>query len=563
MKPQGALLLVLFGAALILAAPLIGCGEDSFLPDVSPGVASRDASDDGDATASSDSSVSANMHPDGAGTVSDAGVVDASDARAEGSADGGGARDGLAPEGSTCDPTQSPHDDPCVLTERLGVFVSSAGSDANPGTRAAPLQSISAGLVRAAQLGVDRVYVCQGSYSEIVRVASLLSVYGGLACTDQDAGWHYGDGGPSQLTGPSNAIALTVDGVAGPLAIEDLRVVAADALGQDDAGNGESSIAVLVNVSSVNIRRCVFIAGSGQPGSDGTTGNNYTGVTAPRGAATDGGTGAPGGSIVCVDGTSSTGGQGGDAGLAGGGGVAVPMPSFAVPFDGAGGTSPPFSCSLGRPGANGDRVEVAIPPPSFGAWVYGQWSPSMGVAGANGRPGQGGGGGGGLSDATQGGLGLGGTGGGAGGCGGGGGSAATGGGASVALASITSSLSLVDTALVTSDAGPGGAGGSGQAGQDGGPPGISTVLGNCAGGLGGNGAGGGGGGGGAGGISVCMLYRGFPPLGTAACTLGSAGPPGAGGAGGVGGSIDLDTAPSGMDGRSGLPGLSSAELEIP
>ncbi|HSY22218.1 MAG TPA: hypothetical protein VK841_08895, partial [Polyangiaceae bacterium] len=104
-------------------------------------------------------------------------------------------------------------------------------------------------------------------------------------------------------------------------------MVSPDAVGQDDAGNGQSSIAALVNGSVVAFNRCAFVAGAGANGADGVTGSNYDGGTAPAGQANDGGAGGAGGFIVCGDGTSSTGGAGGNSTPTGGAdGSAVPMP---------------------------------------------------------------------------------------------------------------------------------------------------------------------------------------------------------------------------------------------
>ena len=110
--------------------------------------------------------------------------------------------------------------------------------------------------------------MCQGSYAETLKVTSAVSVYGGLACPLGDAGWVYGDGGAAQVTGAANAIAFTVDGVDASIAVEDMRVVSPDAVGQDDAGNGRSSIAALVNGSAVTFTRCTFVAGAGANGAD-------------------------------------------------------------------------------------------------------------------------------------------------------------------------------------------------------------------------------------------------------------------------------------------------------
>ncbi|MDP9293497.1 MAG: hypothetical protein M3O90_03580 [Actinomycetota bacterium] len=58
------------------------------------------------------------------------------------------------------------------------VFVSPAGSDANPGTRAAPKQTVQAGIDAAAGTGAKDVYVAAGSYSGAA-LADDVGVFGG------------------------------------------------------------------------------------------------------------------------------------------------------------------------------------------------------------------------------------------------------------------------------------------------------------------------------------------------------------------------------------------------
>ena len=106
------------------------------------------------------------------------------------SADGGagdgtmGVGDERVADAGMCDPTKSPSDDPCVVDEAYGVFVSPRGSDANPGTRSAPASTIGRGmdLAKAAR---KRVYVCAGSFAEPLVVAASrdgVNVYGALDC---------------------------------------------------------------------------------------------------------------------------------------------------------------------------------------------------------------------------------------------------------------------------------------------------------------------------------------------------------------------------------------------
>jgi hypothetical protein len=494
------------------------------------------------------------------------------DATAE-SGDGQGSGDGGRPTeagpprpdatdatGFGCDRSKSPHDDGCVIADAYGVFVSRSGRDTAMGTMTDPLRTVTQGITKAVQNGKSRVYVCNGTYAEQVTLSSPVNLYGALAC---DAGWTYVDAGAAQVSGMPNQIVLVINGVSAPIAIEDLSVTAANASAQDDAGNGQSSIAALVNASTVTFRRCAFSAGNGADGAKGATGSNYSAATAPSGQPNDdAGTGGAGGSVTCADGTSSTGGTGGNAttmGFAdGGNGTADPMP-IAYPMirlDGLGGGGGMNGCGQGADdGTSGAVVDAGAGATTYGVLTAGGWVPSAGASGKAGSPGQGGGGGGGRQSMTNP---LGGTGGGAGGCGGAGGTGGTGGGASIGLACLASNVTLDTCSIITTSAGRGGQGGTGQAGQAGGNPGTLNSVKACAGGTGGNGAGGGGGAGGTGGLSVCVVYKGSAPGGSPDCVTGEAGAPGIGGGGGTGGS-----GPAGPDGGIGLAGLAASIWQSP
>ncbi|HJL18970.1 MAG TPA: MopE-related protein [Sandaracinaceae bacterium LLY-WYZ-13_1] len=73
----------------------------------------------------------------------------------------------------------------------VGTFVStSTGSDANPGTRAAPLATVSEGIANAALVAAERgmpaaVYIAEGTYDEDLSVPAAVSLEGGY----EAAGW--------------------------------------------------------------------------------------------------------------------------------------------------------------------------------------------------------------------------------------------------------------------------------------------------------------------------------------------------------------------------------------
>jgi hypothetical protein len=468
-------------------------------------------------------------------------------------------------DGFTCDPTKSPHDAPCVIDEAFGVFVAptaNGGSDVSgDGSKAKPYATIGhalGGLGRKA-----RVYVCAGSFAEQITLSTAVSLYGGLACPGGDAGsaWSYVGGGVARVTGPQSQIALVVTGVSSAIAIEDMGFSAPNAMGQDTNGNGLSSIAVLLNASTVTLRRCVLAAGSGDNGKDAPSGSNYSGMVAPNGSANNSGVGGAGGIAVCTYGA-STGAAGGSVNAVlpegdGGAGTATPPATPSGNRNGAGGKGEDTLgvCSKGNNGADGLPRMAGGPAAGYGTLLPAGWTPSAGSAGAASNPGQGGGGGGASAVPPQGG-----TGGGAGGCGGAGGSGGPGGGASIALACIASNVTLDQCTFTTSNGGNGGKGAAGQPGQGGGT--YGSAVGPCLGGYGGNGAGGSAGGGGTGGISACVAYKGSAPAGTPTCTLGGAGLPGNGGMGGDGGTNPLGSGPSGAVGGQGLAGAAAASLQL-
>jgi hypothetical protein len=86
-----------------------------------------------------------------------------------GGADGGGGTGGFGP----------------------GTYVSEKiGSDANPGTAAAPVKTIGEGINKATQLGGNAtVYVAEGTYSEKVKLTQGISLLGGHQCDSTSCTW--------------------------------------------------------------------------------------------------------------------------------------------------------------------------------------------------------------------------------------------------------------------------------------------------------------------------------------------------------------------------------------
>jgi hypothetical protein len=494
----------------------------------------------------------------------------APDAAADDAGRDAGAEAEVAPSG--CDPTKAPHDEACVIDDAFGVFVSPAGSDANPGSKSAPVQSIGHGI-DVAKAVAKRVYVCAGSYPEQLVVGSSrdgVNVYGALDC----ATWTYGAANKVVVAPAQAGYALEIQGLQTGVTFEDVEFAAQNA---STGVPGASSVAVFVSTSQgIGFDRVTMVAGNandGAPGGATVAATNWFG-TPPAYAelngasATDAG-GAPTQQCTCADQSQTSGGQGG-------GPMNIPSPGAGAPQyadAGAGmGGSNAASCASGGTGQNGgDAPLPTANTSSTSPWSCSQsgWQPGVGVTGADGKPGQGGGGGG------NGTLSSGSGGGGAcGGCGGAGGQGGQGGGASIALLSFQSSITLTSSSLTADASGNGGSGGDGEAGQAGGSPGMPTGTGvgsGCAGGAGGAGAGGNGGQGGPGGLSLGIGYVGTPPTIDGAVvtqasthpdiTIGAAG---AGGAGGLrGASATNSTGPAGALGASGQAGAAAAVEAVP
>lgn len=423
------------------------------------------------------------------------------------------------------------------------VFVSPAGNDANPGTMSRPFLTL-ATAVSAAQTAGRDVYVAIGTYSEALRVASGVSIYGGYGPS-----WQRTLSLPTRITGATNASGDTEGavavGVTTPTTLQLLSLAppeptVPDASSYGLRGSGSPALA---------LERLTVMAAPGAPGAAGSAGlpgapggnagrNNAPrlGGTSPIGhpggdggfEATDNGVSAQDGAdglLTSPDPFGRMGGPGGSAGESGNTHTAG-----GRGFDGDSGV---FHPDPSRP-ADGSGGGTGNSVPGSGLWLG-----HGGQAGETGSDGHGGGGGGGggadpcftcFDDGGQGG------GGGGGGQGGGGGSGGGPGGGSFAIFLVDSLGAVVrDSTLTALSGGPGGAGGGGGLGGRGGAPAAGGPAdGNDAsdggdGGRGGPGGRGGDGGGGAGGPSAAVVGL------TASAVTGTVLSHGAGGAGGAGG----------------------------
>ena len=428
--------------------------------------------------------------------------------------------------GLGCDSSETMGDPPCPndpvegpVAESCGIWVSAGqGDDANNGTQAAPVASLMRAIELAAK-GPHRVYACGETWTEVVMVPSGVSLHGGFDC---ERGWAYtGETARAKLlsTGPT-AVTWFAGDTQRRAYFMDFHVKSADAT--EPSG---SSIAVFVrDWMPLSIVRAELVAGNGADGLDGepaveddlpamagAPGND--GADACSAPVSKGGAPAE---TACAEAT-STGGKGGDSGVAFAEDGAKGEPESAFPGGKGGlGQQGPAGCTAGAQGGEGvpgdggyggDYEEYLTPEGFKGA---------AGEDGLPGMPGQGGGGGGAVlgSVAVCGGTfpgGAAGGSGGAGGCGGKPGKGGRPGGASIALA--TRSDGELRTEYVVFRSGIGGKGGDGGASQLGGKggagglggKGFGTIPAGCPGGAGGKGGRGGIGGGGKGGHAASII----------------------------------------------------------
>jgi hypothetical protein len=467
-----------------------------------------------------------------------------------------------APDGGEGGPPPSctPSLNSAPVAAACGVFVSSAGGDDTngKGTPTAPYKTIGKALAESA----STVYACVGTapYTETLTVSKAVTLFGGLDCTT----WAYSAATKTQLTGPSDAVPLTLVSSASGSAIEDFTITAADA-----TKAGGSSIAVLDDGAQLALTRCDVTAGKGADGAAGVTpsGSGQKGTDAPApspagaldgcGSATGVLGGSPGQSMCGT--TDTSGGPGGagqnlGTGSAGTDAQPQPQPNAMPNADGKAGQpqTATAACSDGDPGAAGLPGTM----PGAGATgigdltATGYQAPTATLGQSSGGNGYGGGGGGGAKKCANGFAGPAGGGGGAGGCGGQPGGAGQSAGSSFAIVSVDATVALTTVSLTSFDGGAGGVGGDGQPGGQGGNSGAAGSsngdgsVSACNGGKGGQGGRGSSGGGGLGGHSAGIAFKGTAPAQTTVTIQ-----HGNGGSGGIGGDMTMS---AGVVGASGL-----------
>jgi hypothetical protein len=461
------------------------------------------------------------------------------------------------------DAGRSPYDNPCLVQERYGVFVSPAGSDSTgAGTRTAPFRTLNRAL-HAAKADTGRVYACDDGSGYVNGVAldptfDGVELFGGFDCGT----WTLTGLGRTQIRTTSGP-ALVARGLVFGVTFERFDFASGD------AATGASSIAVLLDAAAnVVLRKARIVAGRGGMGQAGTSGE----VGADGNVAGRDQDGAP--AECAVPHMEHAGGawaQASVCGSRGGTGLAsdaipdqqaesgIPMTGVTPPnqFNGGGG----FLDTPAGAGAPGNPGDVGAPSMATGTFTASGYTPApFANGGTDGHTGQGGGGGMKGVNFWSCNVATGGAGG-MGGCGGKGGLGGGGGAASVGVLSWSSSVLFDQCEIVSAAAGTGGSGGDGGKGGLGMPGGRGgarwatdvNVLATAgeAGGKGGNGGDGGSGAGGNGGPSYALVHKGPRPA-TTSTTL-SAGAPGAGGVGGYVG---------GVKAPNGAIGASTAELSL-
>jgi CARDB len=424
------------------------------------------------------------------------------------------------------------------------IFVSGIGSNGNPGTKALPKQTLTAGVAAAAGEGKD-VYATLGDYHETLYVANAVSVYGGY-----DASWNRSLSNhtrilatPSSSTQAAGAFSVTA---ATTLQLLTLSPVAPSSSGGSSFGLRGVGCGGL-HLQLLTVQTPAGVAGlpgsNGVKGADGGGGESGLVYLRGKGGTSPANHAGGQGGYGSNHGTSAYEGEHGALlgpdpwGLEGGPGG----PGGAVGESKTKGGNG-YAGDFGHPGVNGAGGSAS------NASSPGDWITAPGGNGEAGGAGHGGGGGGGGgADSGEGG---GGGGGGGGAAGGGAGSGGQGGGGSFGLFFFECAGAVVEESTVSaSNGGNGGHGGGGAYGGTGGSIGFGGSgkgdgVGGGAGGPGGDGGHGGDGGGGAGGPSVAIF--GLPKSSVFGTTV-AHGSGGTGGAGGVGAGFG---APAGANGAA-------------
>ncbi|WP_437978564.1 hypothetical protein WMF11_19585 [Sorangium sp. So ce295] len=403
-----------------------------------------------------------------------------------------------------------------------GVFVNSEildGNDANPGTKDRPVRSVQR-AIELARTGRGRVFMPTDTFVGAIRLPSGVDIHAGFDFLEWRRRSSDSHGHINSET--DERIAVIVE----PARPGDTG--AADGVSTLDHLWIQSGVQIGVLVQSNTaveiVHSKIRALYGGRAGDDGEEWRPSRAAAGPDGLFGEDGCSAatiPGGAAVtnpCDDGTSSTGGKGGDGlpARAEDGDTGDPVPA-SDPYSGLGGDAEREDsvCENGRSGLAGSPGTVGAAGQGIGRLTETGWEGDRGTDGGRGTPGQGGGGGGGrrgglavCTAADKGGA-SGGSGG-AGGCGGRGGRGGGNGWPSIGLAVLHARVTVRDSVI---EAPAGGRGGHGGPPQQGGEPGRGAPGGDgrdraraCEGGRGGDGGDGGYGGPGRGGDVIGIAY---------------------------------------------------------
>jgi hypothetical protein len=171
------------------------------------------------------------------------------------------------------------------------IFVTTTGSDANPGTLTQPMRSLEAAMARGQQLGRP-VLVARGIYDGPVDLVSGVSVYGGYQPDFRDRDLTLFPVVLEHRDAPPGGPVITCRGVRAPTRVEGFTVQATDA-----TAPGEGSTAVFLDGCGpeVTLADVTVLAGRGAPGVRGaSSGEKLAGMGVPSLAALAGRDGADG-----------------------------------------------------------------------------------------------------------------------------------------------------------------------------------------------------------------------------------------------------------------------------
>jgi len=291
---------------------------------------------------------------------------DASSPLVTGPNDAGQQKDGSTtpPPPPGCDLSKDPKDSaPCVVNG-YGVFVdANAGSDANDGTKAHPMQTIQAALAK----NLPRVYACAGTYAEHVKITAGVGIYGGFSCAD----WSYATANVVSIAPVDAGYAVEIAAVSDAVLLEDVTVTA-----QAGTAALPNSIAIFAHDANLTMKRSSAIAADGYIGTSSTVGSNYSLAQAPNGKPGSGVQMAPAGfksfaglppACACANGVNSTAGRG--YGYPSPEAASAGLPAIAGMSGGALGSGACGAGGNGQTGANGANGKDAPTPTAVGSFT--------------------------------------------------------------------------------------------------------------------------------------------------------------------------------------------------